>query len=93
MNREDDLKNLWKELREISEAKDDAEDKAEEAPAPKETVELDALLSRLEDIVSRLEEAYGKKDDTKEDKEEAKDEKKEEEYIPRRIRRPLRGRE
>lgn len=89
MNREDDLKNLWKELREISEAKDDAEDKAEEAPAPKETVELDALLSRLEDIVSRLEEAYGKK----EDKEEAKDEKKEEEYIPRRIRRPLRGRE
>lgn len=95
MNREDDLKNLWRELREINEAKGDDEEKAEE-PAPKETVELDALLSRLEDIVSRLEEALGKKDDSKKDEKgedrEEEEPKKEEVYIPRRVRRPLRSR-
>jgi len=93
MNREDDLKNLWAELRATTEAKDDEKeaDKAE-APDPKEAIELDALLARLEDVVSRLEEALGKKEEA--DKEEAKEEpKKEEAYVPRRIRRPLRGRE
>lgn len=97
MNREDDLKNLWAELRATTEAKDDEKeaDKAE-APEPKEAIELDALLARLEDVVSRLEEALGKKEeaDKEASKEEAKEEpKKEEAYVPRRIRRPLRGRE
>lgn len=90
MNREDDLKNLWAELRATTEAKEDK--KEAEAPEPKEALELDSLLSRLEDIVSRLEEALGKKEEA--DKEDKKEEpKKEENYIPRRVRRPLRGRE
>ena len=86
MNREDDLKNLWKELRGVTEEAKEVEeaDKAE-APEPKETVELDSLLSRLEDVVSRLEEALGKK-------EAENDAAKEESYIPRRVRRPLRDR-
>lgn len=89
MNREDDLKNLWEELRATSESKEE-DNKEAEAPEPKETVELDALLARLEDVVSRLEEALGKKEADKEDKAE---EPKKEGYIPRRVRRPLKGRE
>lgn len=86
MNREDDLKNLWKELYSITEAKEDEEKKEDQEP--KETVELDALLARLEDVVSRLEEALGKKEADKEE-----EQTKEEAYVPRRIRRSLRGRE
>lgn len=107
MNREDDLKNLWEELRNASLDSTEADEvKESEDPEPKTEVELDSLLSRLEDIVSRLEELYGKK---KEDEapEEAPAEvpaevpaegnqegepSKEEAYVPRRVRRPLKNR-
>ena len=95
MNRDEDLKNLWAEL---NKPVYEADDKGDKEDAPKEAVELESLLSRLEDVVSRLEEALGKKEDAdkeaksddSEDGEEAEDKK--EAYIPRRIRRPLRGR-
>lgn len=99
MNREDDLKNLWEELRNASIASTEVEEvKESEEPEPKAEVELDSLLSRLEDIVSRLEELYGKK---KEEEPEAPAEEapaeeepaKEEAYVPRRVRRPLKNRE
>ena len=104
MNREDDLKNLWEELRNASIASTEVDEvKESEDVEPKVEVELDSLLSRLEDVVSRLEELYGKK---KEDEEEpeavqeapaeeapAEEEpQKEEAYVPRRIRRALKNR-
>lgn len=94
MNREDDLKNLWAELRSINEGKEGlTEAKDEEDPTPKESVELDSLLSRLEDIVSRLEDALGKKDQDKDKDEEDGEEPKKESYVPRRVRRSLRNRD
>ena len=92
MDRDDDLKNLWRELNQISEAKDE-----EEKEAPAENLEaegqIEALLSRLEDIVSRLEDALGKKEADKEaPKEDEEEEPKKEGCTPRRIRRPLRSR-
>ena len=99
MNREDDLKNLWEELRNASLDSTEADEvKESEDPEPKTEVELDSLLSRLEDIVSRLEELYGKK---KEDEAPAEapaegnqegEPSKEEAYVPRRVRRPLKNR-
>ena len=113
-NREDDLKNLWKELREnqeldrADEAKKEGDNNAEsksELPDNREALELDALLSRLEDLVSRLEESLGKQEDKsdKNDKSSKKDDdadeedEEEEEEAPKketfiRRRRSLRGR-
>jgi hypothetical protein len=101
MNRDEDLKNLWAELNKpVYEAEEKADDNKEDAP--KEAVELESLLSRLEDVVSRLEEALGKKEEAdKESKSDDNDsdnavdeeeEDKKESYIPRRVRRPMRGR-
>ena len=100
MNRDEDLKNLWAEL---NKPVYEADDKGDKEDAPKEAVELESLLSRLEDVVSRLEEALGKKEEAdknakdndssdSDDSEDAEEEDKKEAYIPRRIRRPLRGR-
>ena len=104
MNRDEDLKNLWAELNKpVYEAEEKEEGDKEDAP--KEAVELESLLSRLEDVVSRLEEALGKKDeadkesksddndsDVASDDEAEEEEDKKESYIPRRVRRPMRGR-
>lgn len=96
MNRDEDLKNLWAEL---NKPVYEADNKGDKDDAPKEAVELESLLSRLEDVVSRLEEALGKKEEAdkeaKSDDSDSKDEEaedKKEAYIPRRVRRPLRGR-
>jgi hypothetical protein len=109
-NREDDLKNLWKELREnqeldrADEAKKEGDNNAEsksELPDNREALELDALLSRLEDLVSRLEESLGKQEDkndkaSKKDADEENGEEEEEEAPKKetfiRRRRSLRGR-
>jgi hypothetical protein len=104
MNRDEDLKNLWAEL---NKPVYEADDKGDKEDAPKEAVELESLLSRLEDVVSRLEEALGKKEDADKadnaDKADdsdsddnadadAEEEDTKESYIPRRVRRPWRGR-